>query len=142
MRGEIAREKRSYYGLPQDDDTIPNLFSESAVLEWGAKIIEGERRRQGEGGVPVYNPTMGRVSVVYELFKEMYDHQQQLQKRTAEALRNISDMRFEADEIIFEAWGEIENAFSSLTGEARVKKCAEYGIIYYYRNDREKKGDE
>ena len=139
MRGEIARSKRPYYGLPENEDTIPNLFSESAVLEWGLKIIEGERRRQGEGGVPIYNPTMGRVSVVFELFKEMYDRQQMLQERTNESLRNISDMRFEADEIIFEAWGEIEKAFASLQGVARIKKCASYGVIYYERPDRKSK---
>lgn len=138
VRGEIARGKRPYYGLPQDEDSIPNLFSEVAVLEWGAKIIEGEKRRQSEGGVPIYNPTMGRVSVAYELFKDMYDRQQTLQQRTAETLRNISDMRFECDEIIFEAWGEIEKAFSSFTGEARIKKCAEYGVIYYYRTKPDK----
>ena len=98
--------------------------------------MEGERRRTAEGGVPIYNPTMGRVSVAFELFKEMYDRQQSLQQRTAEALSNISDMRFEGDEIIFEAWGEIEKAFAGFTGEARIKKCAEYGVIYYYRTNR------
>ena len=71
MRGEIARSKRPYYGLPENEDTTPNLFSESSVLEWGVKVMDGERRRQAEGGVPIYNPTMGRVSVVFELFKEM-----------------------------------------------------------------------
>ena len=139
MRGEIARDKRPYYGLVQDEDTVPNLFSEASVLEWGVKIIEGERRRQAEGGVPIYNPTMGRVVVAFELFKEMYDKQHSLQERTAEALRNISDMRFECDEIIFDAWGEIENAFSGLTGEAKIKKCSEYGVIYYYRTGDSKK---
>ena len=139
MRGEIARSKRPYYGLPENEDTVPNLFSESAVLEWGLKIMEGERRRQAEGGVPVYNPTMGRVSVVFELFKEMYDRQQILQQRTGDALHNISDMRFEADEIIFEAWAEIEKAFAGFEGKARIKKCAEYGVIYYERPDRKSK---
>ena len=138
MLGEIARNKRPYYGLPDDEDTTPNLFSESSVLEWGLKIIEGERRRQSEGGVPIYNPTMGRVSVVFEIFKAMYEKQQMLQQRTGEALRNISDMRFEADEIIFDAWGEIENAFSAFQGEERLKKCAGYGVIYYDRPDRKK----
>lgn len=139
IRGEIARCKRAYYGLPEDEDTMPNLFSESSVLEWGRKVIEGERRRQGEGGVPVYNPTMARVSVVYEIFKAMYDKQQMLQQRTNSALQNISDMRFEADEIIFEAWGEIEKAFSAFQGEHRIRKCAEYGVIYYDRPDRKAK---
>lgn len=142
MRGEIARSKRSYYGLPEDEDTVPNLFSESSVLEWGIKVIEGERRRQSEGGVPIYNPTMGRVSVVFEIFKEMYEKQHSLQQRTNDALRNISDMRFEADEIIFEAWGEIEKAFSVFQGEERIRKCASYGVIYYDRPDRKKNNND
>jgi hypothetical protein len=142
MRGEIARNKRPYYGLPENEDTVPNLFSEASVLEWGIKVIEGERRRQGEGGVPIYNPTMGRVSVVFELFKEMYDRQQMLQQRTNEALRNISDMRFEGDEIIFEAWGEIERTFASFQGEERIRKCASYGVIYYDRPCRKAKKED
>ncbi len=139
MRGEVARSKRPYYGLPENEDTVPNLFSEASVLEWGQKIIAGEQRRQGEGGVPIYNPTMGRVSVVFEIFKEMYDRQHMLQTRTAEALANISNMRYEVDELIFEVWGEVEKSFASLSGDARIKKCAEYGVIYYYRPDRAKK---
>ena len=139
MRGEVARSKRPYYGLPENEDTVPNLFSEASVLEWGQKIIAGEQRRQGEGGVPIYNPTMGRVSVVFEIFKEMYDRQHMLQTRTAEALANISNMRYDVDELIFEVWGEVEKSFASLSGEARIKKCAEYGVIYYYRPDRAKK---
>ena len=102
------------------------------------KVMEGERRRQAEGGIPIYNPTMGRVSVAYELFKEMYERQQSLQVRTAEALRNISEMRYEADEIIFEVWSEVEKAFAELHGEERIKKCATYGVIYYERKDRNK----
>ena len=139
VRGEIARSKRVYYGLPENEDTIPNLFSEASVLEWGKKIMEGEQRRQGEGGIPIYNPTMGRVSVIFEMFKEKHDRQVMLQQRTAEALQNIADMRFEADEIIFEAWSEIEKAFSSFQGEARLKHCARYGVIYYDRPDRKQK---
>lgn len=138
IRGEIARNKRSYYGLPESEDSVPNLVSELSVLEWGVKIMEGERRRQSEGGVPIYNPTMGRVSVVFEIFKAMYEKQQMLQQKTNEALGNISDMRLEADEIIFDAWGEIESAFATLQGEERLKKCASYGVIYYDRPDRKK----
>lgn len=139
MRGEIARPKRAYYSLPVEEDTVPNLFSEASVLEWGSKIMAGEQKRQGEGGVPIYNPTMGRVSFAYDMFKEMYDRQQALQQRTSEALRNISDMRYIADELIFEAWAEIEAAFSSLQGEARLLNCARYGVIYYDRPDRKRK---
>ena len=142
MRGEIARSKRPYYGLPENEDTVPNLFSEASVLEWGQKIIAGEQRRQAEGGIAIYNPTMGRVSVVFALFKEMYDRQHFLQSRTAEALANISNMRYDVDELIFEIWAEVEKSFASLSGDARIKRCAEYGVIYYYRPDRAKKNSD
>lgn len=138
MRGEIARSKRPYYGLPENEDTVPNLFSEASVLEWGVKVMDGERRRQAEGGIPIYNPTMGRVSVAFELFKEMFERQQALQSRTAEALRNISYMRPEADEIIFDVWGEVEKAFAGLDGDERLRRCAAFGVIYYERRDRNK----
>ncbi|MBR2302132.1 MAG: hypothetical protein IKA41_09350 [Bacteroidaceae bacterium] len=139
VREEIPRSKRPYYGLPEDEDTIPNLFSESAVLEWGAKIIEGESRRQREGGVPIYNPTMARVKVIYDLYKEMYDRQQYLRTRTAAALKNIAEMRDEGDEIIYDVWSEIENAFAEFSPEEKIRKCAEYGVIYYTRTDRKKR---
>ena len=136
IRGEIARGKRSYYGLPENEDTVPNLFSEASVLEWGQRVIAGEQRRQSEGGIPIYNPTMGRVSVVFEIFKEMHDRQHMLQNRTTEALANISNMRHKVDELIFEVWSEVEAAFASLSGDTRIKRCSEYGVIYYYRPDR------
>lgn len=139
MRGEIARAKRAYYGLAVEDDSQPTITLESAVLEWSKKIVEGERKRQGEGGVPIYNPTMGRVSVACDLFKEMYDKQQRLQQNTAEALQRVAAMRAQCDEIILAVWQEIEDAFASFEGEERLAKCAKYGIIYYTRRDRKKK---
>lgn len=139
MRGEIARVKREYYGLSPEDDSLPTITLESAVLEWGRKIIEGERKRQSEGGVPIYNPTMGRVSVACDIFKEMYNKQQSLQQRTAEALQCVAAMRAECDEIILNVWQEIESAFAALDGDERLKKCAQYGIIYYTRRDRKRK---
>lgn len=142
IRGEIPRSKRSYYGLPTDQDNVPPLVSESALLQCGENIKEGERRRTAEGGIPIYNPTMGRVAVVYDIFKEMYLHQQQLQQRTAEALENIAAMRPEGDAMILNIWNIVEEHFARLPQEKRLKECAKYGIIYYTRTDRKKKSEE
>ena len=142
MRGEIARAKRAYYGLSVEDDSLPTITLETSVLEWSKKIVEGERKRQGEGGVPIYNPTMGRVSVACDLFREMYEKQQRLQQSTAEALQRVAAMRAECDEIILAVWQEIETSFAALEGEERLKKCAQYGIIYYTRPDRKKKSQQ
>ena len=142
MRGEIARAKRAYYGLAVEDDSLPTITLETSVLEWSKKIVDGERKRQGEGGVPIYNPTMGRVSVACDLFREMYEKQQRLQQSTAEALQRVAAMRAECDEIVLNVWQEIETAFAALEGEERLKKCAQYGIIYYTRPDRKKKSQQ
>ncbi|MBR5149854.1 MAG: hypothetical protein IKU35_09030 [Bacteroidaceae bacterium] len=139
MRGEIPRAKRAYYGLSVEDDSVPTIILESAVLEWSKRIAEGERKRQAEGGIPIYNPTMGRVAVACDLFKEMYERQQQLGQNTAEALLAVATMRAECDGIILEVWQEIEEKFASLDAEEKIRKCSEYGIIYYTRRDREKK---
>lgn len=142
IRGEIPRSKRSYYGLPTDQDSVPPLVSESALLQCGENIKEGERRRTAEGGVPIYNPTMGRVAVVYDIFRDMYLHQQQLQQRTVKALESIATMRPEGDALILRIWNLIEEHFANLPQEERLKECAKYGIIYYTRTDRKKKNEE
>ena len=142
MRGEIARAKRAYYGLSPEDDSLPTIILESAVLEWSKKIVEGERKRQGEGGVPIYNPTMGRVSVACDLFRAMHDKQQHLGQCTAEALARVAALRAECDETILKVWQEIEESFAGLSGEERIEKCSQYGIIYYTRPDRKKRTKE
>lgn len=141
IRGEIARSKRSYYGLPQDEDAVPPIATETALLEWGARIMEGERRRLSEGGVPIYNPTMGRMSVEYDTFKELYMARRALQQRTADAQRNLAAMRPEADAIILDMWNEIEQAFATCAPDERMARCASFGIIYYTRTDRKKTPD-
>lgn len=138
MRDEIPRAKRAYYGLPVEDDSLPTIIPESAVLEWSRKIADGERKRQGEGGVPIYNPTMGRVAVACDIFKDMYERQRRLQEATAESLAAVASLRPECDKIILEVWQEIEEKFAGLTGDERIKRCSEYGIIYYTRPDRKK----
>ena len=69
----------------------------------------------------------------------MYERQQQLGQNTAEALLAVATMRAECDGIILEVWQEIEEKFASLDAEEKIRKCSEYGIIYYTRRDREKK---
>ena len=141
IRGEIQRSKRAYYGLPEEQDSVPPLTSETALLQWGENIKEGERRRTAEGGIPIYNPTMGRVAVVFDLFKEMHSHRRMLQQRTVEAQENIATMRPEGDAIILEIWNTVEAHFATLAQEKRLKKCAQYGVIYYTRTDRTKKSE-
>lgn len=56
LRMEIKPAQKNYYGLQPNVHNVPDLISETALMEWGEKIIVGEMKRTSEGGIPIYNP--------------------------------------------------------------------------------------
>ena len=104
------------------------------MVDWGKKIIEGERRRTSQGGVPIYNPTIAKVKVHYDIFVDSYEKQRALQALTNRSLEELSSMRARADELILDIWNQVEEKFQNVfPNEARLDKCRDYGLIYYYR---------
>lgn len=138
VRSEIKEECKSLYGLIPKDNTVPDLTNESSILEWGEKIIRGEKERMRSDGVPIYNPTIAKVSVHYELFKEGYEQQKSLQKRTSRSISAVAALREKADRIILEIWNQTEKSFEHLSGTDRLDQCRAYGVIYYYRTGENK----
>ncbi|MBO7110627.1 MAG: hypothetical protein J6W18_01620 [Bacteroidaceae bacterium] len=132
-RGEMKASDRKYYSIPEDSGELPDMSSDIAVIRCCENTIRGEKNRTNKGGIPIYNPTIAKVAVHYELFKELYDKQCELRQLTDEALMVVSLMRPQIDEVILEVWNSIENYFSDMTGEKKLKTCRDYGLIYYYR---------
>ena len=132
-RGEMKAADRDYYSISQDSGELPDMSSDIAVIRCCENTINGERTRIAKGGIPIYNPTIAKVAVHYDLFKELYDKQCELRQLTDEALMVVSLMRPQVDDVILDVWNSIENYFSNLTGEKKLKVCREYGLIYYYR---------
>lgn len=133
-RGEIKVQDREFYSIPLDSGELPDMSSEISVIRCCENAILGEKTRTSKGGIPIYNPTIAKVNVHYELFRELYDKQCELRQQTDEALMVVSLMRPQVDEIILDVWNSIESYFSKLEGEKRIAACREYGIIYYYRS--------
>lgn len=134
IRSEIKEEYKDLYELPRDTNNVPDLTSEASVLEWGERIIKGERERMRLGGIPIYNPTIAKVTVHYDIFKEGYECQKNRQLITSRSLNSLAAMREYTDEIILDIWNQIERHFESLPREERLNKCREYGLVYYYRS--------
>ncbi|MCQ2064806.1 MAG: hypothetical protein MJY66_02985 [Bacteroidaceae bacterium] len=132
-RGEIKAQDRLFYALPEDMGELPDLSSDISVIRACENAIKGERTRTSRGGIPIYNPTIAKVNVHYDLFKELYDKQCQLRQLTEESLTVVSLMRPQIDEVILEVWNSIEDYFSDLEGKKKMDACREYGLIYYYR---------
>ncbi|MEG1685076.1 MAG: hypothetical protein RR319_03915 [Bacteroides sp.] len=133
IRSEIKVNHKNLYGLSVENNNIPDLTNEIGIIEWGAKIIKGEKERLRNGGIPIYNPTIAKVSVHYDIFRDAYENQKNLQVLTSRSLKVLADMRGEADRIILDAWNQIEKSFENYSSEEKMNKCREYGIIYYYR---------
>jgi hypothetical protein len=117
---------------------VPDLTNESSIIEWGSKIIKGEKERNRRGGTPIYNPTIAKVSVHYEIFKDGYDQQKHLQWQTARSLDMLASLREKADGIILDIWNQVEKSFENLSGTERLNQCQDYGVVYYYRTGENK----
>lgn len=100
----------------------------------GAKIIDGETRRLSQGGTPIYNPTIAKVKVHYDIFMDSGERQKEYQEATARSLEALSSMRAEADELILDIWNQVERKFEAVSpNEKRLDLCRSYGLVYYYR---------
>ena len=134
LRSEVKPIHKKLYCLPIDNYNVPDLTSEAAMVEWGKRIIEGERKRTSQGGVPIYNPTIAKVKVHYDIFVDSYERQKALQVLTNRSLEGLATMRTRADELILDIWNQVEEKFRNISpNELRLDKWRDYGVIYYYR---------
>ena len=142
IRSEVRTAHKEYYGLDMKNHNVPDLSTEAALAEWGRKIVDGENRRISQGGIPIYNPTIAKVRVHYDIFMDSYEKQKNFQILTARSLEALSSMRPEADGLILDIWNQVEEKFGEVVPhEKRLDLCRDYGIVYYYRSG-EKSKDE
>lgn len=135
QRGEHPSSIRNYYGLDENNKTLPSLTTEESVLKWGEKIIKGEQERIMKRMSPITNPTIAIVKVWFEEFKDSYYSQKTIKKSASRYVQELSELRKTADNIISMVWDEIENSYYALPEDVRREKCSEYGITYVYRKN-------
>lgn len=133
VRSEIKESQLEYYNLQNLNMVVPDLTSNELILEWGKKIIEGENQRISKGGVPIYNPSIAKVNVMFSIFKEGFQTQKLHQKSTLRVLDEVAAYREKVDKVIFDIWEEVEKNSLELASEQRLDRNREYGIVYYYR---------
>ena len=134
MRMEIKSSKKKLYELPIDSYNLPDLNTDSLLAEWGQRIIEGERKRIASGGVPIYNPTIAKVKVHYDVFMDSYEKQKAFQALTSRALESLNVLRSQADELILHIWNSVEQKYKDVEpNDHRLNLCRDYGVVYYYR---------
>lgn len=132
-REEIKEKQLEFYGLENANLLVPDLTSNEQLLEWGQKIIAGENTRVSQGGVPIYNPSIAKVGVIYSLFKDGYQTQKLHQKATQRVMDEVAKYRETVDKVIYEIWEDVEKSSNNIPVEQRIERNREYGVVYYYR---------
>ena len=133
IRGDIKKEHKLFYGLDPEVHNVPDLSTETALLQWGKAVVDGENERIRNGGLPIYNPAIAKVKVHYEVFKEYKSTQKIHQNTTNRQWEELVNLREKGDAIILEIWNQVESRFKDLTLYEKLQQCKTYGLIYYYR---------
>lgn len=133
IRGDIRKEHKLMYQLDPEIHNVPDLSTEQALLHWGKCIIDGENERIRQGGLPIYNPTIAKVKVHYEVFKEYKSTQRIHQNTTNRQWEELVSLRSKGDEIILNIWNQVEAYYKDYSPYERLRNCQEYGLVYYYR---------
>jgi len=133
IRGDIKKEHKLFYKLDLNTHTVPDLSTEAALINWGKCIIDGENERLRNGGLPIYNPTIAKVKVHYEIFKEYKSNQKLHQNTTNRNWEDLVALREKGDAIILDIWNQVEAKYKDERPYTRLIKCQAYGLVYYYR---------
>lgn len=140
LRGELKPKVRTFYGIAQEQTTVPPLNTDEHLLDWGQKIIDGEHKRIATGGNPIYCPSIALVKVNYNLFKEISSFQKALKDKAKHYEKELADIRNEANALIRKIWEHVEKEFSHIKNtEKKIELCKEYGIVYAYRKGEKEK---
>ena len=138
-REELKSEILSFYGLQDFNFKTPSLNTESEVLEWGTKLIDGEKKRMQNGGSPIYNPSIALVKVKVEDFKDVAVYQQNLKRNTLRSYDKLQEVRKTTNDFISRLWTEIEEHFYESTSKHKRQMAQEYGVVYVFRRNEKKK---
>jgi len=137
-REEMTPESRKFYGLQPNAKKLPRMLTENELLEWGKLIIDGEGKRIRTGGTPIMNPTIAKVKVWYDRFKDIHHSQQVANKSYQRATSQLVDIRRKTDALIQAVWNEVEEHFQHKPDLERRAQSEEYGIVYVFRKNEKK----
>ncbi|HKJ80054.1 MAG TPA: hypothetical protein VKA10_10985, partial [Prolixibacteraceae bacterium] len=138
-RGELKEDVLEHFGLQKYNEKLPRINSESELLNWGAKLIEGEQKRKQKGGSPIYNPSIALVKVNFENFNEAAIYQSTLKKSSIRSFDKVKKLRNSTNDFISRMWNEIEENVESDSPKHSRQLAQEYGVVYVFRRKEKKK---
>jgi hypothetical protein len=133
QREEMPKSDRSYFGLEEDNQTVPEIQNVNDILNWGEIIIKGDDKRVLKGGNRIYNPKPAVLKIEFLKFKELYEKKLLANNIHEENTEKIKNMRSDIDTLIAEIWNKTEEFFKSSDLYSARKRCEAFGVVYVNR---------
>jgi len=108
------------------------LKSDDEVLLWGARILEGEKKRVDSGGVPMQNPTTEAFEPVYLLFRRQLQQVQKKKVDLDQAEEAVNKLRPQGDQLITDAIAEMDYLLRRESAASQRRKMRRYGVRYSF----------
>jgi hypothetical protein len=133
-RGIFSPSGRASYELSVNEETVPNLDSESDLLLWTDRIIKGDARRIANFGEPAMEmPTAAEVDAALSAYNTALALQTAAKDTLESEQSDVNLLRPEADKLIRDAWDEIEFSLRKLDPPTLRRRAREWGVFYALR---------
>lgn len=133
-RGDFAAAGRAVYELSVNDETVPNLDAEAALLLWADRIVKGDPRRVAQfSEAPMALPAASAVAAALQAYNAKLAAQSEAKDDLEAEQADVIALRADADKLIRDVWDEVEFALRQLEPPTLRRRAREWGVVYAQR---------
>jgi hypothetical protein len=130
-RGDFAAAGRAVYELSVNEETVPNLDAEAALLLWADRIVKGDPRRVTQfSEAPMAMPAASAVAAALQSYHDKLAAQTDAKDQLEAEQADVIALRAEADQVIRDVWDEVEFALRQLEAPTLRRRAREWGVVY------------
>ena len=135
-RGTFADGARSYYGRDIGATSIPDLSTQTAVMEAAENVVTGEAARftaEGAAHVPMALPSAAEVAALRTQFLAVFNQRDQALVKTDREREELMALYTEAQVLAVDICDTVEFFFRKDTDDgSRRTKCERWGVVYHF----------
>ena len=133
-RGDFAAAGRAVYELSVNEETVPNLDTEAALVLWAGRIVKGDPRRVTQfSEAPMAMPAATAVAAALEAYHAKQAAQTAAKDQLEAEQADVIALRTEADKLIRDVWDEVEFALRQMEPPTLRRRAREWGVVYAQR---------
>ncbi len=137
-RGTFAAGARGYYGRDIGASSIPDLASQTAVMEAAEKVVTGEAARataEGAAHIPMALPSAAEVATLRTQFLALYHQQDQALFKTDREREELMALYPEAQTLAVDICETVEFFYRKDPDDSsRRQKCERWGVVYVHED--------